>query len=123
MAEGWAKYLKGEQYNFYSAGLETHGLNPNAVKVMAEKQVDISTHHSKTLNDLQNIKLDVVFTVCGHAHETCPIFPEQAKVIHVGFDDPPKLALNAKTDEEKLQAYRRIRDEIKVFIEEIDSHM
>jgi arsenate reductase len=90
---------------------------------MAEKQVDISTHHSKTLNDLQNIKLDVVFTVCGHAHETCPIFPEQAKVIHVGFDDPPKLALNAKTDEEKLQAYRRIRDEIKVFIEEIDSHM
>ncbi len=117
MAEGWARHLKGDALEPYSAGIETHGLNPNAVKVMAEAGVDISHHHSKTLNDLKDIPFDYVVTVCASAHETCPIFPGKAKVVHVGFDDPPKLAKDAKTDEEALGHYRRVRDEIRAFVE------
>ena len=91
MAEGWGKKLLSSKYEFYSAGTKTHGLNPKAVLVMKEKKVDISNHTSKNVNDLQNIKFDFVFTVCGHADETCPAYLKKAKVIHVGFDDPPKL--------------------------------
>lgn len=122
MAEGWAKTLKGDKYNFWSAGIETHGLNPNAVKVMAEAGVDISEHTSDNVNDL-GVGFDVVFTVCGHAHETCPVFVGAPKVIHVGFDDPPKLAKEAKTEEEALGHYRRVRDEIRAFIERIDEYL
>ncbi len=88
MAEGWARHLKGDAIETYSAGIETHGLNPNAVKVMAEAGVDITGHTSKTLNDLAHVTFDYVVTVCGHAHETCPVFPGNAAVIHKGFDDP-----------------------------------
>lgn len=116
MAEGWARYLKGQTIEPFSAGIETHGLNPNAVKVMAEAGVDISHHRSKTLAELKDIDFDYVITVCGHANEHCPLFPGRTKVIHVGFDDPPKLAQNAKTPEEALNHYRRVRDEIKEFI-------
>ena len=117
MAEGWARALKGDVLEPYSAGIETHGLNPNAIEVMAEAGVDISGHTSKTLADLQGIDFDYVITVCSHAHETCPVFPGNAKVKHVGFDDPPALACNAKTDEEALGHYRRVRDEIRAFVE------
>lgn len=117
MAEGWARHLKGDVLEPYSAGIETHGLNPNAVDVMAEADVDISHHHSKTLNDLKDIPFDYVVTVCASAHETCPIFPGKAKVVHVGFDDPPKLAIAAKTGEEALGHYRRVRDAIRAFVE------
>jgi arsenate reductase len=117
MAEGWARHLKGEQIDAYSAGIEKHGLNPNAVKVMAEAGVDISGHHSKTLEDLEGVAFDVVVTVCGHAHETCPLFPGQARVIHVGFDDPPKLARGETDPEKALAHYRRVRDEILAFVE------
>lgn len=117
MAEGWARKLKAECLEPYSAGIETHGLNPNAVRVMAEAGVDISTQHSKHLEELQGIEFNYVVTVCGHAHEHCPVFPGKAKVVHVGFDDPPKLAANAKSDEERLAPYRRVRDEIRAFIE------
>jgi len=120
MAEGWAKALKGEKYNFYSAGIETHGLNPNAVKVMAEEGIDITNQESQLLTDLDHINFDIVFTVCSNAHETCPVFPKQAKVIHHGFDDPPKLAQHADSEESRLQPYRRVRDEIKSWIEHID---
>ncbi len=116
MAEGWCRHLKGDIIEAYSAGIETHGLNPYAVKVMAEAGVDISGHKSKLLTDLNGIDFDYVVTVCGHAHETCPFFPAKAKVVHVGFDDPPKLAKDAKTEEEKLNCYRRVRDEIKKFV-------
>ena len=93
MAEGWTRHLKGDVIDAYSAGIETHGLNPNAVKVMAEAGVDISEQKSENIKDFENFDLDVVVTVCGHAHETCPMFPSSAKVVHVGFDDPPKMAV------------------------------
>jgi len=121
MAEGWARALKSDVIEAYSAGIETHGLNPNAIKVMAEAGVDISTHQSENVADLLHIPFDYVITVCGHANEHCPHFPGQAKVVHVGFDDPPKLArqLAAQGADEQIQlnAYRRVRDEIKAFIE------
>ena len=116
MAEGWARYLKGDSVEPYSAGIETHGLNSYAVKVMAEAGVDISTQKSKLLSELGNIDFDYVITVCGHAHETCPFFPGNAKVIHVGFDDPPRRAKELTCEEEKLNCYRRVRDEIKKFV-------
>jgi len=119
MAEGWARHLKGDTIEPYSAGIETHGLNPMAVKVMAEAGVDISTHRSKVLQELAGLQFDYVVTVCDHAHEHCPIFPAAAKVVHVGFDDPPRLAKTAKSQEEVLGHYRRVRDEIRTFIESL----
>ncbi len=117
MAEGWARRLKGEQLEAWSAGIETHGLNPNAVLVMAEAGVDISGHVSKNLDQLQDVEFDYVITVCGHAHETCPVFPGQAKVVHHGFDDPPALARSADSEAEALGHYRRVRDEIRAYVE------
>ena len=116
MAEGWARRLKGEQLEAWSAGIETHGLNPNAVLVMAEAGVDISGHASKNLNQLQDVEFDYVITVCGNAHETCPVFPGQAKVVHHGFDDPPALARSAGSEAEALGHYRRVRDEIRDYV-------
>ncbi len=123
MAEGWTRYLKGNVIEPYSAGIEVHGLNPNAVKVMAEAGVDISSYKSKKLEALNGVELDYVVTVCSHANESCPIFPGKAKVIHIGFDDPPSLAAVAKTEEEALGHYRRIRDEIKAFVETLPEHL
>jgi arsenate reductase len=117
MAEGWARHLKGDRIEAYSAGIETHGLNPDAVRVMAEAGADISGQRSKHVSELHDVEFDYVVTVCDHAHESCPVFPGKAKVIHVGFDDPPRLAANAKTEEERLAPYRRVRDEIRAFIE------
>ena len=117
MAGGWARHLKGDAIEAYSAGIETHGLNPNAVKVMAEAGVDISGQKSKNVNDLMDVPFDVVVTVCGHANETCPAWlGKKTTMVHVGFDDPPKLAKTAKSPEEALQHYRRVRDEIKTFV-------
>lgn len=117
MAEGWTCHLRGDRIEAYSAGIETHGLNPRAVQVMAEAGVDISGHRSKHVNELREITFDYVVTVCGHAHEHCPLFPGKARVVHVGFDDPPKLAAEATTDAERLAPYRRVRDEIRRFVE------
>jgi arsenate reductase (thioredoxin) len=117
MAEGWARHLKPDAIEPYSAGIESHGLNPLAVKVMAEVGVDISKQHSKTVAELPEISFDYVVTVCGNAHESCPVFPHRTKVVHAGFDDPPRLAICAKTEEERLAIYRRVRDEIRTFIE------
>ena len=116
IAEGWTRHLKGNIIEPYSAGIETHGLNPYAVKVMAEAGVDISEHRSKHVDELKDINFDYVITVCGHANEHCPMFPGKTRVIHVGFDDPPKLAKGAKTEQEALNFYRRVRDEIRDFI-------
>ena len=116
MAEGWARHLKGNLIEPFSAGLEAHGLNPRAVEVMAEADVDISAHRSQRITDLGDLDLDYVVTVCGHADENCPVFPGNTRVVHVGFDDPPKLAANATSDEEALFAYRRVRDEIRDFV-------
>ena len=117
MAEGWARHLKSDRFEAYSAGVETHGLNPNAVKVMIEAGVDIPGHLSQHVDEFRDVELDHVITVCGHAHESCPTFSGKAKVTHVGFDDPPRLAKNAATEEEALNHYRRVRDEIRAFIE------
>ena len=117
MAEGWARHLKGGVVETYSAGIEKHGLNPNAVKVIAEVGVDISRHKSKLLEELQGVEFDYVVTVCDNAHESCPLFPGKTKVVHMGFDDPPRLARKAKTEEEALEHYRLVRDEIRSYIE------
>lgn len=116
MAEGWTKHLRSDVIESYSAGIETHGLNPNAVKVMAEAGVDISNHRSKHLDQLKSIQFDWVITVCDNANESCPIFPGNIKRFHISFDDPPKLAKYAKTEEEALDHYRRVRDDIKRFV-------
>ena len=109
--------MKGDVIEPYSAGLEKHGLNPHAVKVMAEAGVDISKHYSKTLEEIGPVPFDYVVTVCGHAHENCPVFLGKAKVVHVGFEDPPKLSKDMPDGEEKLAVYRRVRDEIRRFVE------
>ncbi|MEI7946890.1 MAG: arsenate reductase ArsC [bacterium] len=119
MAEGWAHALKSDVIEAYSAGIETHGLNPNAVKVMAESGVDISGQTSKNVDTLMDVPFDTVVTVCGHANEHCPFFPGSAKVVHVGFQDPPALAKLVEGDEEKLNCYRRVRDEIRAFVEKL----
>ena len=117
MAEGWTRHLKSDVIEAYSAGIETHGLNPNAVQVMAEAGVDISGHKSQHIDEFKDVQLDCVITVCGHANENCPVFSGTTKVIHVGFDDPPKLAKEAKDENEALDCYRRVRDEIKAFVQ------
>lgn len=117
MAEGWAHQLKGGSIESYSAGIEKHGMNPHAIKVMAEAGVDISRQFSKTVEEIGPVNFDYVVTVCGHANEHCPIFPGKSKVVHVGFDDPPKLTKDLPDGEEKLAVYRRVRDQIRAFIE------
>ena len=117
MAEGWSRALKGDVIEAYSAGIEMHGLNPLAVRVMAEAGVDISGQKSKTVDAVRDVPFDYVVTVCGHAHETCPMWlGGKAKVVHVGFDDPPQLALQVKGQEAQLGCYRRVRDEIRAFV-------
>lgn len=127
MAEGWTRHLKGDTITACSAGVETHGLNPNAVKVMAEAGVDISGHTSRHIDEFKNVRLDVIVTVCDHAHETCPWFPADCKVVHRGFDDPPRIAkeLAAKgaTEEEQLDVYRRVRDDIRRFVEGLPTNV
>ena len=119
MAEGWARRLKGDVIEAYSAGIETHGLNPHAVRVMAEAGVDISGYRSKHVDEIREIPFDYVVTVCDHAHESCPLFPGRTRAVHAGFDDPPRLAKQAKSEEEALNCYRKVRDEIRRFIESL----
>lgn len=117
MAEGWARHLRADVIEAYSAGIEKHGMNPYAVQAMAEAGVDISKQHSKTLAELTGQEFDFVVTVCGHADEHCPMFPGKTKIVHVGFEDPPKLTKHLPDGEEKLTVYRRVRDEIRRFVE------
>lgn len=123
MAEGWAKRLKSDEIESYSAGIEKHGLNFLAVKVMAEAGVDISNHASKRVDELLEKNFDYVITLCGNANETCPFFPGGAKKIHVGFDDPPVLAKDAQDEDEALIHYRRVRDEIRQFVLEFSKSL
>ncbi len=116
MAEGWTRRLRGDLIEPYSAGILARGLDPRAVQVMAELGVDISGQRSKTLRELGDMEFNYVVTVCGHAHEQCPRFPGDAKVVHVGFDDPPHLARDANSEEEALAHYRRVRDQIRAFV-------
>ncbi len=119
MAEGWVHYLKADVLEAYSAGIEAGELDPRAVEVMAEAGVDISRHRSKHVDELGDATFDYVVTVCSHAGENCPFFPARTRVLRVGFDDPPKLAEGAKTEEEALGHYRRVRDEIRAFVQQL----
>lgn len=119
MAEGWARKLAGDVIDAYSAGVEPHGMNARAVRAMAEAGVDIGAQRSKHVDELKDVNFDLVITVCDHASETCPVFSGHAKRRHVGFDDPPRLAKDARGDEEAMRPYRRVRDEIRAFIEQL----
>ncbi len=119
MAEGFARTLKRNEIDAYSAGVEPHGINKLAVKAMAEAGVDISRQRSKHVDELRNIEFDYVVTVCGRANETCPAFGGKTRRLHVGFDDPPALAKCAGADAEPMTHYRRVRDQIRRFIEQL----
>lgn len=119
MAEAWARHLKGEVIDASSAGTHPKGLDPLAVQVMAEVGIDLSTYQVKSLDAVQHLPFDYVVTVCRDTHETCPVFPSRARIVHCGFDDPPRLAAMAKSSEEALRHYVRVRDEIKAFIEQL----
>lgn len=116
MAEGFARALRPD-IEACSAGIEPHGLNPLAVEVMAKFGIDISCQRSQHLDEFKGTDFDYVITLCGSAHENCPYF--SGKIVHHGFDDPPELAKNAVGKEENLVHYRRVRDEIKAFIENL----
>ena len=114
MAEGWARYLKGDVIEAYSAGVWPAEVNPKTIKVMAEAGVDISDQTSKHVDELLDIDFDYVVTLCDNARQLCPVFPGKAKLIHRGFEDPIAVVGSEK---KKLKAYRKIRDGIKEFIE------
>jgi len=119
MAEGLARHLKGESIEPYSAGVVAHGLDPRAVRAMAENGIDISLQRSKDMTEVMSVPFDYVITLCDNAREACPFFPGKARHMHMGFDDPPSLAKNAKTEEEALIHYSRVRDEIRGFVEKL----
>ena len=113
MAEGWAKKLLGEQIEAYSAGTDLHPLNRRAVAVMKEVGIDISSHFPKLAQSLEHVAFDLIVTVCDNAAQNCPLPPKGMRLLHIPFDDPPKLAASVKSEEETLAIYRRVRDEIK----------
>jgi len=117
MAEGWARHLKKDEFSAFSAGIVRHGLNPYAMGVMEEAGVDMSGHRSKTLDDLPGLQFDAVITLCGHANETCPFFPGVVRRMHKGFDDPPSICSGMTDENEILAVYRRVRDEIRDFVQ------
>lgn len=118
MAEGWARKYWGHEFNIYSAGTKKHGMNERAMKVMEEAGVSISSHYSKTVEELPTGTFDYVVTVCDNAHENCPYFPG-GKIVHIGFQDPPALTKDMTNEDEILTVYRRVRDEIEAFVKEM----
>lgn len=124
MAEGWSRALHDGRIAAFSAGIAPHGLDPRAVRVMAEAGVDISEQRSQHVSEILELHeiepLDWVVTVCDHARESCPVFPGQAKVIHRGFPDPPALA-EGLGEEDALEQYRKVRDQIRSFVQDLPS--
>jgi arsenate reductase len=123
MAEGWVRYLKKDLLQPFSAGIEKHGLDPLAIKVMDEVGVDISKQKSKLINELNDADFDYVVTICEDANRNCPIFPGKAKRIHHAFDNPPRLAKTLTSQEEIINLYRRVRDEIKEFVSKMPDNL
>lgn len=119
MAEGWTRHLLGERFDPHSAGVDPGQLDPRAVAVMGERGVDISEQRPKGLGEVLEIPFDLVVTVCDHAQESCPVFPARARVLHHSFEDPPRLARQAASEEEALEVYRRVRDDIRDFVESL----
>jgi arsenate reductase len=116
MAEGWARHLKGDVVEVFSAGTVPSRVDPRAIRAMAEAGVDISGQRSKSVMDLGDGEFDYVITLCDDAHQACPFFPAKTAVLHHGFDDPPRLAVGAGSEEEAMSHYRRVRDEIKAYV-------
>ena len=119
MAEGWGKALLGELVEVYSAGTSPQGVNPTAVRVMKEVGVDISSQRSKHVGEYQGHTFDLVVTVCDAAAKACPSFHGAREVLHHEFDDPPRLAAREASFEEGIRHFRRVRDEIKEFVESL----
>lgn len=119
MAEAWTRRLKGDRFEAYSAGVQPKRVDPRAVKAMAEAGLDISAQKSKDVDAFGDMEFDYVITLCDNARESCPYFPAKTQLIHKGFEDPPKLAESAANEEEAMAHYRRIRDEIKAFVESL----
>ena len=117
MAEGWARHLKSGLIEAHSAGVQPRGLDPYAVRVMAEAGVDIASHHAKRVEEVRAVRFDYVVTVCEAASGSCPGFSGGTQRLHKSFDDPPSLALDARTEEEALHHYRRVRDEIRALVQ------
>lgn len=117
MAEAWTRHLRGDAVETWSAGTRPKSLDRRAVEVMREVGVDISEQRSKAVEELLDLEIDYVVTVCDGAHESCPVFPGRARIVHRGFEDPPKLAEAAASEEEALSHYRRIRDQIRELVE------
>jgi arsenate reductase len=120
MAEGWARVLKGDVLEPYSAGIVAHGMNPRAVQVMAEAGVDLTGQYSKTVEDVEDVPLDYVVTVCDHARESCPVLPRRVTMVHRSFEDP---AGATGSEEEILAVFRRVRDEIRAFVEALPGNL
>lgn len=119
LAEGYLKHFAGDKAEVYSAGVETHGLNPRAVDTMKEDSIDISAHTSNHIDEYKDILFDFVITVCDHAKERCPYFPTQAQQFHYNFPDPAKAK---GTEEEILQQFRGVREMIKLYCQEFVSN-
>ena len=119
MAEAWTRHLKADRIEPYSAGVDPKGVDPRAIKAMAEAGIDISSQGSKHIDAMGNLEFDYVVTLCDNAREACPFFPAKTRVLHVGFDDPPRLAESARTEEEAMAHYRRVRDAIMHFVESL----
>ena len=112
LAEGYLRHFAGDKANVYSAGVETHGVNPKAIKTMKEDGIDISGHTSNNILEYTDVEFDYVITVCDNAKERCPYFPSKAQKFHYNFPDPAK---STGTDEEILKAFREVREMIKVY--------
>lgn len=110
MAEGYLRQFAGDRATVYSAGIETHGLNPRAVQVLKEDGLDITSHTSNHIDEYREVPFDLVLTVCDHARESCPYFPTNAKQVHENFPDPAKAT---GTEEEIMAEFRRVRDLVK----------
>jgi arsenate reductase len=119
IAEGFTRQLKKGEIEARSAGIEPKGIDPRAIKTMAEVGIDISSQSSTSIDEIKDIEFDYVITLCNNAQKTCPSFPSKTSVLHVGFEDPPKLAENARDEEEAMHHYRRVRDQIKTFVEQL----
>jgi len=117
MAEGWARALHGDRLEPYSAGSAPGGVDPRAIEVMREAGVDLSGQRSKHVDELAGVAFDWVVTVCDRANESCPIFPGAVRRLHAAFDDPPRLVADATSEDQALEHYRRVRDEIRRFVE------
>lgn len=112
IAEGYLRYFAGDKAEVYSAGVETHGVNPRAIATMAEDGIDISGHTSNNITEYQDIPFDYVITVCDNAKERCPFFPTTAQKFHENFPDPAKAT---GTEEEIMQQFRTVRQIIKEY--------